>query len=249
MRKVLAIAHRGFSSVAPENTLAAFQRALELKPDLIECDVRRAKDGTIMVIHDPTLERTTNGTGRVADLSLTELKQLDAGSWFSDEFAGEQLPTLKEYLDLDWSTTSPLIEIKEEELVDDVVALIQSRDLSRRAVICSFHHAIGSRLKESEPAIRFSPLISRKEGIVGQEAIQLAQEAASVNGWVLGVNYTAITPDLIKAAHDTGLLIEAWTVDDENDMRNMVDMGIDVIASNRVDTLLRVLAEMGVRNS
>lgn len=247
MRTVLAIAHRGFSSAAPENTLAAFEKALEQEPDFIECDVRRAKDGTLVVIHDPTVERTTNGTGRVADMSIGELKQFDAGSWFGSEFADQRLPTLDEYLSLDWSKTAPLIELKEEDLTDDVVAKLQARGLSEKAAICSFHHSVGVRLRELDPAIRFSPLISRKEPIVGAEATELAKQAASVNGWVFGVNYTAITPDLVKATHEANLLMEAWTVDDERDMRAMVNMGVDVLASNRVDLLLDVLDDMGVR--
>ncbi|MDH7482882.1 MAG: glycerophosphodiester phosphodiesterase family protein [Armatimonadota bacterium] len=248
MQKVLTIAHRGFSAIAPENTLAAFKRALELKPDLIECDVRRTKDGKIVIIHDATVDRTTNGTGRVADMTLEELRRLDAGSWFGTQYAGERLPTLEEFLDLPWGETQPIIEIKEQSLEDDVVALVQQRGMSARTAICSFHHKIGLRLKELDRLIRFSPLISSQTEISGDEAVRLADEAAAVNGWVFGVNYTAITPDLVKATHAANMLMEAWTVDDEENIRRMVTMGVDVIASNRLDLLLQVLAEMGVRN-
>ncbi|MCL6519864.1 MAG: glycerophosphodiester phosphodiesterase [Armatimonadetes bacterium] len=248
MQKVLTIAHRGFSAIAPENTLAAFKRALELKPDLIECDVRRTKDGKIIIIHDATVDRTTNGTGRVADMTLEELRQLDAGSWFGAQYAGERLPTLEEFLNLPWGETQPIIEIKEQSLEDDVVALVQQRGMSERTAICSFHHKIGLRLKELDCLIRFSPLISSQTEISGDEAVRLANEAAAVNGWVFGVNYTAITPDLVKATHAANMLMEAWTVDDEENIRRMVTMGVDVIASNQLDLLLQVLAEMGVRN-
>ncbi|MDI6828664.1 MAG: glycerophosphodiester phosphodiesterase, partial [Armatimonadota bacterium] len=111
----------------------------------------------------------------------------------------------------------------------------------------SFHHKIGLRLKELDPLIRFSPLISSQTEISGDEAVRLANEAAAVNGWVFGVNYTAITPDLVKATHAANMLMEAWTVDDEENVQRMVSMGVDVIGSNRLDLLLQVLAELGVR--
>jgi glycerophosphoryl diester phosphodiesterase len=94
------IAHRGFSGVAPENTLVAIRRGIEIGADMAEIDVTLSKDGYVVVIHDETLDRTTNGTGPVSDATLEELQRLDAGSWFAPEFAGEKIPTLGEVLDL-----------------------------------------------------------------------------------------------------------------------------------------------------
>ena len=96
----LVIAHRGFSGVAPENTLAAFRKAIDVGADMFELDVLLSQDEHVVVIHDDTLERTTNGTGKVIDHTLAELQALDAGSWFSPEFAGEPIPTLEDALRL-----------------------------------------------------------------------------------------------------------------------------------------------------
>ena len=109
---VMVVAHRGFSGAAPENTLAAFRMAIEAGSDMIELDVHLSKDGKVVVIHDETQERTTNGQGRVADRPLKEIKGLDAGSWFSPPFAGERIPTLQEVLSLAQGKVPVNIEIK-----------------------------------------------------------------------------------------------------------------------------------------
>lgn len=249
MRAIRTIAHRGFSSAAPENTLAAFRKAIELKPDMMECDVRRCKDGHIVVIHDPKVDRTTNGAGAVADMSLAEIKELDAGSRFGPEFAGERIPTLEELLDLvKGSGVRLIIEIKEQHLEDDVVAMVRKRDMSPDVFIASFQYPIGVRLPELDPEIRFIPLIGLPHKVGEEEAVRLADEAAAVNGSIFGVNYTAITPALVRATHAANMQLMAWTVDDEENIRSMVEMGLDVIASNDPALLLRVLSEIGARS-
>ena len=111
---VLVIAHRGFSGAAPENTLAAFKKAMEVDSDMMELDVRFSKDGQVVVMHDDTLDRTTNGRGKVSDYTLKELKQFDAGSWFAPQFAGEQIPTLVEVLEFAKGRIPVNFEIKDE---------------------------------------------------------------------------------------------------------------------------------------
>lgn len=248
MRAISAIAHRGFSSAAPENTLAAFRKAAELGPEMMECDVRRTKDGSIAVIHDRTVNRTTNGSGAVADMSLAELRKLDAGSWLSPDFAGERIPTLEELLNLvKLSSVRLIIEIKEECLEDEVVAMVQDKDMAEEVIIGSFHHRIGVRMPELDPRIPFSPIISIDHPVGEEEAVRLADEAAAVNGRTYAVNYQAITPALVKAAHAANMLMEAWTVDKEQDIRSMVEIGVDAIASDNLALLLNVLTQMGVR--
>lgn len=249
MRRILAIAHRGFSSAAPENTLAAFRKAIELKPEMMECDVRQSKDGRIVVIHDAKLDRTTSGTGPVGEKTLAELKELDAGSWFSAEFAGERIPTLEELLDLvKGSGVKLIIEIKEAGLEDAVVALIQQKDMRDEAIIGSFHYSIGVRMPELDRQIQFSPIVSLPADMTEEQAVAAADEAASVNGVLFAVNYQAISPALVKATHAANMLMEAWTVDDEETMRRMVDLGVDVIGSNNVALLLDFLKRIGARD-
>jgi len=247
MGKIITIAHRGHSTAAPENTLAAFALALDHKPDYIECDVRRTKDGRIIVIHDATVDRTTNGSGKVADLTLAGLRELDAGSKFGSQFAGERLPTLEETLDVMKGKTKPLIELKEEGMEEDVVAAIRERGMVGEVAICSFHYSVGLRLPEIEPDIPFSPIKSVHHPVTEEEAVRLADEAASVNGWVFAFNYPDITPALIRATHAANMLMEAWTIDNDADMRKWIEMGLDAVTSNDIALLNRVLADMDLR--
>ena len=248
MQKVSAIAHRGFSSAAPENTLAAFRQAIELGPEMMECDVRRSRDGRLVVIHDAKVDRTTNGTGLVADMTLAEIKALDAGSRFGPEFAGERIPTLEELLDLIKGTGVKLIiEIKEYGIEDQVVAIVQGKQVEDQIIIGSFHHKIGVRMPELDPKIPFSVIIAIDHPIGDEEAVRLADEAAAQNCRLYALNYQAATPAIIKAVHTGNMVMEVWTVDKEEDMRPMVEMGVDVIASNHLALLLRVLSDMGVR--
>lgn len=245
--RIQAIAHRGFSKAAPENTLAAFSKALENSPDLIELDIRASKDGRLMVIHDPKLDRTTNGTGPVGEKTFAQLRELDAGSWFSQEFAGESIPVLEEALDLvKGRVKTLLVEVKEAGLEDQAVALIRERDMAAQTTIISFHHKIGVRMPDLAPEIPFWPLVGLDHKVEEEEAVRLADEAAAVNGSGFGVNYTAITPALVKACHAANIGINAWTIDNEEEIRAIANLGVDTITSNDIILLKRVLKDMGV---
>lgn len=247
MHTVSAIAHRGFSAAAAENTLSAFNKAIDLGPEMMECDVRRTKDSQLAVIHDPTVDRTTNGKGTVAEMSLAQLKELDAGSWFSPKFAGERIPTLDEVLDLSKGKCKLIVEIKEPSLEDIVVDMVNDRDMSDEVIIASFYYRIGMRLPELDERIAFVPLIYLSHKAGEDEAVRLADEAAVVNGSIFGVNHAAVSPALVKAARMANMRLLAWTVDDEANIRRMVEAGVDMIASNKLDLLLKVLSEMGAR--
>ncbi len=243
MSQVQIIAHRGYSAAAPENTLAAFRKAIELKPGMIECDIRRTKDGKLVIIHDATLERTTNGSGKVADHTLEELRQLDAGSWFAPEFAGEKLPTLDEAIEcIKGSGVKLIIEIKEPGTEDDVVTALYDHGMQDQSMLCSFHYQVGVRMPQLAPEIMFSPIIAPKEEVGQDEAVALADEAATVNGSVFAVHYKAITPALVKATHTANMLMEAWTVDDPDEVLRLAEMGVDLIGSNKTALAIETLS-------
>ena len=243
MKRVQAIAHRGYSAAAPENTVAAFRRAIEHKPDFIECDVRQTRDGRLIVIHDATLDRTTNGSGKVADHTFEELRKLDAGSWFAPGFAGEKLPTLDEAIEcIKGSGVKLLIEIKEPGTEDEVVGALCEHGMQDHSMLCSFHYEVGVRMPELAPEIPFSPIIHPKEQVGEDEAVALADEAAAVNGSVFAVYYKSITPALVKATHLANMLMEAWTVDDPAEMRRLAEMGVDVIGSNDIRLAIETLS-------
>ncbi len=242
MNRIQIIAHRGFPTAAPENTLASFRRAIELKPDMAECDARRTKDGELIVIHDPTVDRTTNGSGKVADMTLDELRRLDAGSWFAPEFTGESIPTLDEALGLFRDTgTGLIVEIKEVGTEDEVVAAIYEHGMHDQAMICSFHYGVGLRLSTIAPDIPFSAIIAPKEPVSDDQAVVIVEEAAAVNSSMLAVQYKAFTPALVRAAHAANMHIHPWNVDDEAEMRRLAGMGIDAISSNDVRLAIKAL--------
>ena len=163
---VLVVAHRGFSGAAPENTLAAFRKAIEAGSDMIELDIQLSKDGKIVVIHDETLERTTDGQGRVADRTFPEIRKLDAGSWFGSQFSGEKIPTLQEVLELAKGKVLVNIEIKNPahgqypitELADQGLEAVKKAGMLNRVIFSSFNPVRwnGSRRKNRGRGSPFS---------------------------------------------------------------------------------------------
>ncbi|MGH2523785.1 MAG: glycerophosphodiester phosphodiesterase, partial [Anaerolineales bacterium] len=159
-RTPLILGHRGASAYAPENTLAAFRRSLELGAEGVELDVTLSADGVLVVIHDDTVDRTTDGAGRVNGLTLAQLKKLDAGypARFGDRFAGERIPTLEEvFAELD-ARAIVNVELKEDtspkrELAEKVVQVIHTRGVGGRALLSSFYYDNLQRAKQLDPAL------------------------------------------------------------------------------------------------
>lgn len=151
----LAMGHRGASGSAPENTMASFRRAKELGADAVECDVHLSSDGHLMVIHDSTLDRTTNGRGPVSALPMAELKALDAGSWYGPAFSGEPLPTLEELLE--WSATGlpVVIEVKWHpdamKVVEACIKLVDRMHAQERVAFIAFDHRVALGIKQARP--------------------------------------------------------------------------------------------------
>ncbi len=235
----LVVAHRGASRVAPENTLAAFRAAIDCGADAIELDVQRTADGHIIVLHDPTLERTTDGQGRVADHSLATLKTLDAGRWFNPIFAGERLPMLVESVEMVGKQVGLFIEIKQGPHFDDtieaaVAGVIQEAGLTARCEVSSFDHFSVRRVKTPFPEIACGILYEARL-IDPFSAAQLAGAEALHPHWEL------ITPDLIEEAHRLGYAVVAWTVNDKEAMARLAASGVDAIVTDLPDVLRRVL--------
>src|SRR5699024_7462523 len=171
-QKMVNIAHRGASGHAPENTIAAFDKAFEMKADYIEIDVQMTHDGELIVIHDTTVDRTTDGTGAVSDFTFEEIQQLDAGSWFSEEFAGEQIPTFEEILDTYRGKIGLLIELKSPELypgIEEKVAdALKERNMdqpnNQKIIIQSFNQDRKStRLNSSHVSISYAVFCLKKK--------------------------------------------------------------------------------------
>ncbi|MFQ6028939.1 MAG: glycerophosphodiester phosphodiesterase [Dehalococcoidia bacterium] len=240
------MAHRGASGLAPENTLAAFRRALEVGADTLELDVHLSQDGHVVVIHDSTLDRTTSGTGAVSRLTLEQIKELDAGSWFAPEFAGEKVPTLQEVLDLAEADTLFEVELKTfsiwpKGIVKEVVDVITRKGMEDRVVIQSFNPLALFHVKRANSAIATGLLYS------GDLPLPLR------NRWLtplahpdsLNVGMDLATADHVAEMRAKGYPVVVWTVDQPDDMQRMIDLGVNGIMTNRPELLAEILGDQG----
>lgn len=224
--------HRGDNMVAPENTLEALGHALTSAADYVETDVQLTADGVPVLMHDWTVDRTTNGTGPVWKYSYEELSTLDAGSWFGDEFAGAVVPTLEEFLNLlRWSTKNAILELKgswTDSQVTLIADLIARHGVSDHVIIGSFDIMTLQSLQRVSPDLP-SMLIVRN--IVGDPGA-LAAAAGAV---ALVTSKKAITrdPELVERVHDAGLGILIYTVNDTETWSDAVSLGVDGIVTDR----------------
>jgi glycerophosphoryl diester phosphodiesterase len=245
--RVRVIAHRGFSGIAPENTPSAFRKAIEVGADMFELDVRESRDGELVVIHDPTVSRTTDGRGAVSHMSLSELRVLDAGSWFSQEFAGERIPTLEEVLTLARRRTLVDVEIKTDAvmdssaggIVDDVLELVRDLGMEREVVLSSFDPGALARARSLSAEIRtasfFDPRLS------GASSPGEFMESVRSDGFV--VSREQLSDATVARCHADGRPVWVYTVNELADLRRMVEMGVDAIITDRPDRLVALLRD------
>jgi len=245
----LAIAHRGGGKLAPEHTLAAYANALQLGADVIECDVHSTKDDALVCIHDATVDRTTNGTGKVRDLTLAELRALDAGYRFSQDGGqsfpargkGMQVPTLQEFLVL--SPTAGLsIEIKQADppLAAPVVTALRAAGVVDRTVLVSFLDATMAEARALAPELTTGLALGEMLAFAGLDE---TTEASYVPpGKVLQASYTQFDPaQTVARAHRLGMKVQFWTVNQPDDMASLIKLGADGIFTDDPATLLEVL--------
>jgi len=234
---LLAIAHRGASGYAPENTFAAFRRAIALGAGFIETDLQLSRDARLVAIHDATVNRTTNGQGAVHDMTLAELRRLDAGSWFGSEFAGERIPTIEEILEFaNKHDVVFYLEMKpsgswggEHALIS---ALRDSREIARTVVI-SFDPAILAAVRKIEPTLMTGLLFEGHIPNPLDKAIEIGARQLAVRG-------DLVTPRLLKEARGHDLQVVCWTVNHPGHMRLLVQAGVDGIISDYPDRLLEL---------
>ncbi|MBM3264103.1 MAG: glycerophosphodiester phosphodiesterase [candidate division Zixibacteria bacterium] len=219
----LIIAHRGASGVglAPENTLAAFRLALELGADLVELDVHRTGDGRIVVIHDATLDRTTDRRGAVRDLAFSEILDADAGG-------GQPIPALFEVLELVRNRALALIEIKPPDITQSVIAAIRDAEASDFVVLQSFYPNVIAETLQLAPDIPRALLIGKPGG-------DIIRQANAVGAGVVVPAFSFVTAETIRETRLRGLAVWTYTVDAEPDMRRMIALGVDGIITNYPD--------------
>jgi glycerophosphoryl diester phosphodiesterase len=230
------IAHRGASSYAPENTLAAFDLALRMGARHIELDVQATCDGHIVVIHDDTVDRTTDGTGPVTSHTLDALRALDAGARFAPAFAGERIPLFEEVLARYRGRTHIHVEIKGRTsgLSERTADLIRAHDMAREITITSFQKA---RLEETRAHAPEFPT----GWLVRDVTDTVIAEARTMGLTQLCPKADAVTPELVDRLHAAGLVVRAWGVANEELMRRVVEAGADGTTVNFPDKLIAYL--------
>lgn len=244
-------AHRGGAGLWPENSLLAFASAIALGSDLLELDVHLARDRTVAVIHDATLERTTDGTGPVASATAADLRRLRLRGPGGAAPTDEHVPTLDEVLAAVTATPAPvglLVEVKGpgpgvryEGLEELVLAALARAGLQTRATVMAFNPGVIARVRELAPRARTTCLVSR--GMVeraGARPVETVDWAVAAGATDLGVEYTLADERLTAAARAASLTLGVWTVNDPDDIRRMLGLGVDIVTSDRPDLARRL---------
>lgn len=242
----LVMAHRGARDVAPENTVTAFRAAVDLGADAVELDITRCASGEIVVIHDDTLDRTSNGSGRVDAQSWDALRELDAGAWFDSRFAGEAIPRLDDVLDAVEGHVRFNIEIKhqrtgmqpvEQELADN----IRRRNLLSDTIVSSFDPGALRRLRRIAPEIPRALLYSRDMPFGLRHAwprYWLAPQA-------LHPHFSMVDARYVQRAHLSEYRVNVWTANEAADIERMARLGVDAIITDHVTLTRRLLGLEG----
>ncbi len=242
-KRILIQGHRGAMGYAPENTMVSFAKGLELGADSIELDIHLSRDEELIVMHDDDVTRTTDGKGQIKNMTLAEIKKLDAGVKFDARFRGERVPTLAEVVD--WAKTRiPLaIEIKggplpapgiEEKLVEP----LRAQGVVETSAVISFYHRSVKRVKELEPRLKTGILLT---GML----IDPVGAARAARADSLRPAWSYWTAELVAEAHAAGLSTHAWSINDESLLDYLAPMGLDSIGTNYPDRMRAYLNRTG----
>ncbi|MFC8507840.1 glycerophosphodiester phosphodiesterase [Streptomyces sp. NPDC057411] len=218
----LTIGHRGVMGVEPENTLRSFVRAEQAGMDVIELDLHLSKDGALVVMHDAEVDRTTDGTGPIAEKTLSELRELDAGD-------GERVPVFEEVLD---AVRAPLqAEIKDVAAARSLAEVLTARDLTRRVEVLSFHDEALAEVRALVPGVRTALVADRRQSDVVARAL-------AVDARALVLNIRHLTQDTVERAHAAGLRVIGWVVNTQDDLRLARALGLDGATTDRPEIRL-----------
>jgi glycerophosphoryl diester phosphodiesterase len=251
-KRPLVIGHRGFSRLAPENTVVAAKKAVEIGADGSECDVILTSDGEVVVIHDTTVDRTTNGKGRVAELSLAQIKALDAGSWKDPSFANERIPTLDEMLAVTKNVAcKPVIELKGDGVTEKTVAAIQAAKMVDHAVAIASNVDKIKKVHALEPRLPCAWVVGdgQVKGVPPKEQAEfLINAARKCKIDFIDIDYKLMTKEMAETFHREKFTVWVWTVDAPEAMDNMIAWGIDGITTNSPD-ILRARVDEAMKKS
>jgi len=232
--RCLVIAHRGASAAAPENTLAAFRLAADLGADGVELDVRRTVDGQLVVIHDASVDRTTDGTGRVAALTLDQLRRFDAGRKFGPPFRGERIPLLSKVFEVLGGRLLVDVEVKAAGVEAALLDLIRKMQMVDSVLISSFDAQVVAHVRDLAPEM--------PAGLLQSAADPYA--AVSVRATAYLPEVTALTADVVASCRSHGLRVITWTVRTEEEARQALRVGVDGIIADDPTLIRKMLARL-----
>lgn len=234
MSPTLNCAHRGASGHAPENTIAALEKAIALGADMAEIDIQQTADDRFAVFHDLDLDRTTDGSGPLWTAPLAQLQALDAGSWFGPGFAGEAVPSLDKVLEITRGRLPLNLELKlhgqERDVVDLVIRTLHDNNIEdhcpRPGLITCFDHAVAAQIKRADPTLQVG-------AVLGKQQFSRGIFTAPVD--VLSAEKTLVDADFMAAARAAGKQVHVWTVNEPEQMRRLIDLGVDAVITNFPD--------------
>mgnify|MGYP006279288605 CR=1 FL=1 len=246
-RRILIEAHRGNSFKAPENTLTAIKQAVETGVDRVEIDLQLSKDHKPVVIHDDTVDRTTNGTGSVSDLTYSQLKKLDAGSWKGSQFKGLKIPSLAETFDMCKGKSMVNIDLKNTAAIPYMMRVIADMKMEDQVVITGKVPASVESIRATgtnptmfyESTPKFKNLISAGHY---KQAIDYAVADAryyALPGFLFNANW--VSPDIVYRAHLHGLAVNVWDVNTAETLNKMLEAGVDAIMTDHPATMKQLL--------
>ena len=239
MRRPLVASHAACKGHAPENTLAGIEAALRLGADAIEIDVHCTSDGVPVLLHDDAVDRTTDGTGIVHEMTLAAVRSLDAGArQFAPQFQGQRIPTLAEVLDLTNGKALLQIEIKQAGIEQQIARVVRDAGAIDSCESHSFLAKCVRAMREVEPRMAAALLTDGRRVVDWQEFFSFA---LSLDAQGVSIYHSWATPERVRQGQLRSLTVMVWTVDDEADMRTMIDAGVDSICSNFPDLVRRAV--------
>jgi len=241
---VKVFAHRGLSSIAPENTMAAFERAIVINVDGIETDVQLSRDGKIVICHDEKVDRTTNGRGYIKDYTWEELQAFDAGSWFSPEFANARIPGLEDLLKLVRKTDLCLnIELKTDkvfypQIEEKVLELLEKYDFVDRVRISSFNFESLLKVKAILPQIETAAIMKDPNKVMN-----FWDQISDLTVKAIHPSYQYVTTELIDEARKRGLEVNAWTPNQPEEIGHLLKIGTHGVITDFPDRAQHIVEE------
>ena len=233
-QKVIVTAHRGASGHAPENTLASFNKAIQLGADFCELDVQETSDGVLIVIHDKNFKRTSGVDKNIWEASYKDTKQIDVGSWYGKEFAGEKVSRFDEVIEAVKGKVKLNIELKtnghQVKLAEKVVELLTQKDFLENCIITSFDFALINKVKEINPKI--------KAGYIFSKLPDFDVFTAKVD--LLSANSGLVDKEFVEKAKKNGKEVHVWTVNEVEEMKKFAALGVTSIITNYPDRLIEV---------